>query len=175
MSKFIAASRQATEMDKTRIQLEARIQEVKDKCRGGAEVAAKAKDKAKELQNLIKELRANTVEKDTRLDYLQKRNDELSTLLNKAKEDAVVKFKASKQFTNLLTPTTRLALKIFVWTLWKTSLKLTLALSSSTLALQGLFLRQVLKTLILKMMPPLSLPRTSLTLEMTPHNEDVKF
>jgi len=59
-------------------------------------VAAKTKDEAKELQNLIEELRVNIVKKDTRLDYLQKRNDELSTLLNKAKEDVVVEFKASK-------------------------------------------------------------------------------
>ena len=65
-------------------------------------MAAKAKDEAKELQNLVEELRANIVEKDTRLDYLQKRNDELSTLLNKAKEDAVVEFRASEQFTDLL-------------------------------------------------------------------------
>jgi len=65
-------------------------------------VVAKAKDKAKELRNLIEELRADIVEKDIRLNYLQKRNDELSTLLNKAKEDTVVEFKASKQFTDLL-------------------------------------------------------------------------
>ena len=65
-------------------------------------MAAKAKDEAKELQNLVEELRANIIEKDSRLDYLQKRNDELSTLLNKAKEDAVVEFRASKQFTDLL-------------------------------------------------------------------------
>ena len=84
MSKFIATSRQATEMDKTRIQLKTRIQEVKDNCRDWAEVAAKAIDEAKELQNLIKELKANIVEKDTRLHYLQKRNDELSTLLKNA-------------------------------------------------------------------------------------------
>ena len=32
----------------------------------------------------------------------KKRNDELSTLLNKAKEDVVVEFKTSKQFTDLL-------------------------------------------------------------------------
>ena len=102
MSKFIAASRQATKMDKTRIQLETRIQEVKDNCRGWAEVAAKATDKAKELQNLIEKLKADTVEKDTHLDYLQKRNDELSTLLKNAKEDAVVEFRASKKFTDLL-------------------------------------------------------------------------
>ena len=85
-----------------RILLETRIQEVKDDCRGWVEVATKAKDDANKLQNLIEELRADIVEKDTRLDYLQKRNDELSTLLKMAREDAVVKFRASKQFTDLL-------------------------------------------------------------------------
>ena len=42
------------------------------------------------------------VKNDTCLDYLQKRNDELSTLLSKAEEDAIAEFRASKQFTNLL-------------------------------------------------------------------------
>ena len=56
MSKFIVMSRQATEMDKMRILLETRIQEVKNDCKGWAEVAAKAKDEAKELQNLVEEL-----------------------------------------------------------------------------------------------------------------------
>ena len=102
MSKFIAVSKQAMEMDRTRILLETRIQEVKDDCKSWAEVAAKAKDEAKELQNLVEKLRADIVENDTHLDYLQKRNDELSTLLNKAKEDVVVEFRASKQFTDLL-------------------------------------------------------------------------
>ena len=102
MSKFIATSRQAMEMDKTRILLEKRIQEVKDDCKGWAEVATKAKDKAKELQNLVEKLRADVVEKATHLVHLQKRNDKLSTLLNKAKEDAIVEFRAFKQFTDLL-------------------------------------------------------------------------
>ena len=96
MSKFITASRQTTKMDKTRILIETRIQEVKNDYKGWAEVVAKAKDEAKQLQNLIEELRVDIVEKDTSLDYLQKRNDELSTLLNKAKEEAIVEFKASK-------------------------------------------------------------------------------
>ena len=65
-------------------------------------MVAKTKDEAKELQNLVEELRVDIVEKDTHFDHLQKRNDELSTLLNKAKEDAVVEFRASKQFTDLL-------------------------------------------------------------------------
>ena len=102
MSKFIVASRQATKMDKIRILLETRIQEIKDDFKRWAEVAAKAKEEAKELQTLVEELKANAIEKDTRLDHLQKRNDELSTLLSKAKEDAVVEFKSSKQYIDLL-------------------------------------------------------------------------
>ena len=42
------------------------------------------------------------VEKDTHLDHLQKRNDELSTFFENAKKDVVVEFRASKQFTGLL-------------------------------------------------------------------------
>ena len=80
MSKFIATFRQATKSDKTRILLETRIQEVKDECKRWAEVTAKAKDNAKELQNLVEELRTDAIEKDTRFDHLQKRIDELSTI-----------------------------------------------------------------------------------------------
>ena len=102
MSKFIAVSRQATKMDKIRILLETRIQEIKDDFKHWAKVAAKAKEEAKELQTLVEELKANAIEKNTRLDHLQKRNDELSTLLSKAKEDVVVEFKSSKQYIDLL-------------------------------------------------------------------------
>ncbi|XP_065626104.1 uncharacterized protein LOC136066162 [Quercus suber] len=102
MSKFIAASRQATGLDRTRIMLETRIKEVKDESKKWAEVAAKAKEEMKEAQNLVEELRADVVEKDTRLDHMQKKNDELSILLTKAKEDAVTEFKASKQYIDLL-------------------------------------------------------------------------
>ena len=55
-----------------------------------------------EHQNLIEELRADIVEKDTRLDHMQKKNDELGTLLSKAKDDAIAGFKAPKEFTDLL-------------------------------------------------------------------------
>ena len=65
-------------------------------------MAAKAKDEAKELQNLVEELKADTIEKDTRLNHLQKRNDELNALLSKEKKDAVVEFRAFKQLTDLL-------------------------------------------------------------------------
>ena len=102
MFKFTATSRQATELDKTRILLEKRIKEVKDESKVWAEVVAKAKEEAKELRNLNEELKTGVLEKDTRLDHLQKRNNELSALFEKAKGDAVAEFQASKQFTDLL-------------------------------------------------------------------------
>ena len=102
MSKFIAASRQATDLDKTRILLEKRIKEVKDEIKWWAEVSAKAKEETMELQNQIEELKADAIEKDTHLDHFQKRNDELSAFLKKAKDGAVAEFKVSKQYTDLL-------------------------------------------------------------------------
>ena len=102
MSQFIAASKQATDLDKMRILLEKRVKEVKDENKWWAEVTAKAKEETKELQNRIEELKADVIENDTCLDYFQKRNDELSALLKKSKDDAVAEFKASKQYTDLL-------------------------------------------------------------------------
>ena len=67
-----------------------------------ARVAAQAKEKTTKLQKLIEELKIDAVEKGTRLDHLQKSNNELSVLLSKAKEDAMVEFKASKEYTDLL-------------------------------------------------------------------------
>ena len=99
MSKFIAASRQATELDKTMILLEMKIQDMRDECKKWAEVAAKAKEEVTEQQN-FQELRTDVVEKETRLDHLQKKNNELSTLLSKKKEDAIVEFKAFKQYND---------------------------------------------------------------------------
>ena len=70
MSKFIAASRQATDLDKTRILLEKRIKEVKDESKVWAEVAAKAKEEANELQNLNEEQKMDIIENNTRFDHL---------------------------------------------------------------------------------------------------------
>ena len=75
---------------------------MKDDSKVWAEVAAKAKEEAKELRNLNEELKTDVLEKDTRLDHLQKRNNELSALLEKAEGDAVAEFQVSKQFTDLL-------------------------------------------------------------------------
>ena len=66
------------------------------------EVKAKLEDKVKELKNLVKELKADVVEKDTRLDHLQKRSDELCTILGETREVAIREFKASSKFTDLL-------------------------------------------------------------------------
>ena len=52
MSKFIAVFRQAIELDKMMVLLEKRIKEVKEESKVWAEVAAKAKEEAKELRNL---------------------------------------------------------------------------------------------------------------------------
>ncbi|XP_075662996.1 uncharacterized protein LOC142632492 [Castanea sativa] len=101
MSKFIAASRQATELDRTRLLLERRIKEVKDECKSWAETAAEAKDAAKDLLNLVEELKADVVEKDSRLDHFQKKTDELSNSLVRAKDEAVEEFGASA-LTDLL-------------------------------------------------------------------------
>ena len=48
MSKFIATSRQATDLDKTRLLLEKKIKEVKDESKQWVEIAAKTKEEAKE-------------------------------------------------------------------------------------------------------------------------------
>ncbi|KAL4606507.1 hypothetical protein ACB092_09G107800 [Castanea dentata] len=102
MSKFIAASRQATEMDRTRVLLKKRIEEIKNDCRTWVEVANKAKDEAKVLKASVGELKSDAAKKDERLELLQKENDELSLLLKKAKDEAVEEFKASKEFTDLM-------------------------------------------------------------------------
>ena len=75
---------------------------MKDESKKWAEVATTAKENGKELLNLIKELKTDVMEKDTRLDHLQKKNNNLGTLLSNAKADAVVEFKSSKEYINLL-------------------------------------------------------------------------
>ena len=102
ITKFMAASRQAYELDKQRVRLEVKIRDMEKESSRLAEVRAKLEDEAKELKNLIEELKVNAVEKDIRLDHLQKRSDELCTLLGETKEAAIMKPKASSKFTDLL-------------------------------------------------------------------------
>ena len=98
----MAASRQAYELDQQRVRLDVKVHEMERESSRQVEVRAKLEDEVKELKNLIEELKANAIEKDTRLDHLQKRSDELYTLLGEAKEAAIKEFKASNEFTVLL-------------------------------------------------------------------------
>ena len=73
MSKFIAASRQATELDKTRILLEMRVKEVKEESKVWAKVAAKAREETKELRNLNEELKRMSLKRILVLTIFRKR------------------------------------------------------------------------------------------------------
>ena len=67
-----------------------------------AKVRIKLEEEVKKLKNLIEGLKANAVEKDTSLDHLQKRSNELCTLLREAKGAVIEEFKASSEYINLL-------------------------------------------------------------------------
>ena len=67
-----------------------------------AEVRVKLEEEVKKLKNLIEGLKADAVEKDTHLDHLQKRSNELCTLLGEAKGEIIEEFKASSEYINLL-------------------------------------------------------------------------
>ena len=71
-------------------------------CKKWAGFAAKAKEEITEQRKLIEELRTDALEKDTRINHLQKMNDKLSTRLSNAKEDVVAEFKSSKAYTDVL-------------------------------------------------------------------------
>ena len=73
------------------------------------------------------------MEKDTRLDHLQKKNNKLSALLKKAKEDAVAEFKASKQFMDLLYTNYVAGFEDFRMDVMENFLTLTSVLSNSIL------------------------------------------
>ena len=60
------------------------------------------KDEVKDLKNLLKELKVDIVKKETYLDHLQKKNDELNSSWSKAKDEAIKEFKMSNEFTDLL-------------------------------------------------------------------------
>ena len=72
MSKFMVASRQAYELDKTRVRLKAKIRDMKKESSCRMKERMKLEAEVKELKNLAEELKTDIVEKDTRLDHLQK-------------------------------------------------------------------------------------------------------
>ena len=62
----------------------------------------KLEDEVRELKNLAEGLKVDVLEKDTRLNHLQKQNDELSSLLSKSRDEVIKEFKTSSEFTDLL-------------------------------------------------------------------------
>ena len=62
----------------------------------------KLEDEVRELKNLAEGLKVDILEKDTRLNHLQKQNDELSSLLSKSRDEVIKEFKTSSEFTDLL-------------------------------------------------------------------------
>ena len=103
----------------------------------------KLEDEVKELKNLVEELKADAIEKDTHLDHLQKSSDELCSSLGKAKEKAIREFRASSVFTIYWTRIMQLGLRTFAWTLLNPSLGWILTPSSFPLQLKALCFRQV--------------------------------
>ena len=72
MSKFMAASRQAYELDKTRVRLKVKIRDMEKESSCRIKERMKLEAEVKELKNLAEELKTDIVEKDTHLDHLQK-------------------------------------------------------------------------------------------------------
>lgn len=70
MSKFMVASKQAYELDKTRVRLEVKIHDMEKESSHRTGERMKLEADVKELKNLVEELRADIVEKDPRLDHL---------------------------------------------------------------------------------------------------------
>lgn len=70
MTKFMAASRQAADLDKERIRMETKIRVIEKESSRKVRERRKLEDEVKDLKNLVEELKANIIEKDTLLDHL---------------------------------------------------------------------------------------------------------
>ena len=102
MSKFMAVSRQAYELDKERVRLEAKVCDMEKESSRRTRERMKLEDEVKELKSLTKELRTDIMEKYIHLDHLQNQNDELRSSLSKTRDEVIKEFKMSKEFTDLL-------------------------------------------------------------------------
>ena len=103
----------------------------------------KLEDEVKKLKNLVEELKADAIEKDTNLDHLRKSSVELCSSLGKAREEAIREFRASNVFTIYWTRIMQLGLRTFAWTLLNPSLGWILTSSSFPLQLKALCFKQV--------------------------------
>ena len=144
--------------------------------RGGLRWQPGLKTRLRSYKTWLKSLELTLLRRILVLTNFKKRNDELTSLLNKEKEDAVVEFRAFKQFIDFLDTNYVAGFEDFCMDAMENFHEVDLGPLSSTLVLlQALSSRRALKILTLKMMPPISLPKMTQTLEMTPFNENVKF
>lgn len=109
MSKFMAVYRQAINLDKEKIRLETKVLAMERELSRRAGEMLKLEDKVKHLESEVKELKnlaeepqTDIVNKESRLDHLQKKSDALSSSLGKAKDKAIKEFKAFDAYTKLL-------------------------------------------------------------------------
>ena len=70
-------SRQATNANQERIRIKAKIRDMEKESSRKTGEKMKLEAEVVELKNLVEELRVDIVEKDTRLDHLQKQNEDL--------------------------------------------------------------------------------------------------
>ena len=142
MSKFMVASKQAYELDKTRVRLEAKICDMEKESSRRTGERMKLEAKVKELKNLAEELGADIVEKDTHLDHLQKQNDELKSSLSKSRDEVIREFKTSKAYTHLLDENYAVGFEYFRMDALESFLGWTLTLSSFVLQLRVPYFRR---------------------------------
>ena len=93
---------QAYELDHTKIRLEAKIRDMEKESSHRTRERMKLEAEVAELKNLAEELRTDIVEKDTRLDHLQKQNEELRSSSSQSRDEVIREFKSFKEFTDLL-------------------------------------------------------------------------
>ncbi|KAL0015458.1 hypothetical protein SO802_002527 [Lithocarpus litseifolius] len=112
MSKFMAAFRLGTKLDKEKIKLDTKVhameKEISKRARERLELEDKAnhlESEVKELKNLAEELRTDIDKKESCLDHLRKKNDELSYSMSKAKDKAIKEVKAFNAYAKLLNET----------------------------------------------------------------------
>ena len=95
-------SRQATNADQERIRIKAKIRDMEKESSRKTRERMKLEAEVVELKNLVEELRVDIVENDTRLDHLQKQNEDLRSSSEWAKDKVIKEFKSSKAYTDLL-------------------------------------------------------------------------
>ena len=99
----------------------------------------------KELGNQVEELKADSMKKETRVGHLEGKCQELSSSLEKAKDEAIRAFKTSNEFTRHWTRNMLLAMRTFTLMLRKPILRWTLMSSKFQLLLRAFCFRRALR------------------------------